>query len=1240
MTRIRRVLGPIVQLRDAEGTTALLMFAFSFCAMTGYNMIKPATRSKFISALGSENLPWVLLAAGFLIGILMGGYTWLITRLPRRWGLPIMQAAFMGLMVLFYFLFVTGGTAPLFTVLGQEFSARDVVSVGFYFYGLLLGVLLISQFWTVANVVYDARQAKRLFGFIGGGAPLGGMAGSAVAANAAAIGTDNLLLISAAFMMATAFVVSIIMARERAAAEATRAAGKEEKGVSFQEAVQLLRASKHLKIIAVVISFAAIGAAVIEQQLNMATEAAKGQGATDNITEFLARVQFGMSLIGFIIQVWLTSRIHKVLGIGFALLVLPVMFGISAALMLAFAALWTTALARVADQSLRYTVDKTTREVLFLPLSGELKYKAKPFVDVTVDRMAKAVSALLLLVLVQPWGFAMQWHQISYVSLALVIGWMFMAYRARKGYLRAFRDSIERQDVRPAELRLDLGDPSTIETLIEELSSPDERRVLYAIDMLESLEKRKLITPLLLHHESPAIRARVLATLTTTDEAAVERWLHPVQRMLKDANADVRSAAVVALANLRNEQATTLVRPFLTDRDPRIAATAAIILARSADPADVEAAEAALTRLASDPRESAAEQRRNLAIAIRQIPDPRFRHLLIPLLYDSDAQVAEEAMRSVRELGTSDFLFLPALVSLLRNRRAKSAAREVLVGYGEEVLDALNHFLRDPDEDPWVRRHLPGTIALIPSQKSMDILVSALDEPDGFLRYKVVAAIEKLRREQPDLTFTPEPIEKLALTEGRRYFTYLSLRHNLANEPSARNSLLVAALDEKLGRTADRIYRLLGLIYPWKDVAAARWAIEHGEARARSSGVEYLDNLMTGQLRKRLMPILEDLPIDEKVRLGNVMVKTRPRDVEDTLLHLIHDDDPVVAAAAIAYARDNKLWSLASDLEHVAAHRASDPYVTEAASWALAFQRGGAEPGAAAGALPTVALAHRMRQIPMFSGIWVDELFRLASTGRQTLHEGGRTLYTEGHAPDQAHLLLEGCVHLQSRSGAPRDVEPPTLLGFEAVLEGSPMSETARAAARCISLVLSAEDTRTMLSDNTDLVEGLMRILVERDPEEKSQIVLRGNAAQVAERLAAGGVTPIERALALESVPVLSGISADQMLHLATTTHETPLNAGTPLFSESDPPALYIILRGEVSLRSTTDTPIHAGPSDAIGLYQTLAGLPIGRDALVTSPGVALRIDRGDLFDLLGQRPELLQQLFTALSARAAAEAR
>ena len=80
--------------------------------------------------------------------------------------------------------------------------------------------------------------------------------------------------------------------------------------------------------------------------------------------------------------------------------------------------------------------------------------------------------------------------------------WGAFALNARAEHA-AFRKSIEQQDVRPADLRLDSADLSSIETLLTELSHVDARRVIYAIDMLEALDKRQLVTPLLLRHDSP-----------------------------------------------------------------------------------------------------------------------------------------------------------------------------------------------------------------------------------------------------------------------------------------------------------------------------------------------------------------------------------------------------------------------------------------------------------------------------------------------------------------------------------------------------------------------------------------------------------------------------------------------------------------------------------------------------------------------------------------------------------------
>ena len=92
----------------------------------------------------------------------------------------------------------------------------------------------------------------------------------------------------------------------------------------------------------------------------------------------------------------------------------------------------------------RYTVDKTTREVLFLPLPTAAAGRE------AVRRrhrrsLSQGIGALFILVLIQPWGFALAWHQLSYVSLARWSLWHFMAFRAKREYLASFRRSIESQ---------------------------------------------------------------------------------------------------------------------------------------------------------------------------------------------------------------------------------------------------------------------------------------------------------------------------------------------------------------------------------------------------------------------------------------------------------------------------------------------------------------------------------------------------------------------------------------------------------------------------------------------------------------------------------------------------------------------------------------------------------------------------------------------------------------------------
>jgi AAA family ATP:ADP antiporter len=1193
----------IVVLRPGEAPAALLMFAYSFLAMTSHNVLYPITRSKVIEKYGADNVPWIMLGAGLLIGVLMHQYTRLMKRLPRESVLPVTQAGLILLMVAFWALLRTG---------------LGAVPVALFLFGQILGVLLISQFWTLANDIYDPRQAKRLFGFIGGGASLGGALGSGLTTFLVGrIGNDNLLLVSAAALALCLMIVATIIRRRGAV---SLSLVEDEQGVGAADALRLLAQSPHLRVIALVIGLAAAGSTIIEQQLLMMAEAS-GRSA-EGITAFLAAIRVYISLAGFLVQVGLTSRIHRSLGLAVALLLLPLNLGATAAVVLISGAAWAPAVARVFDTTLRYTVDKTTREILFLPLPTDIKYRAKPFIDVTMDRFSKALASIVLLVLVQPWGLDLDWRYLSYASLAVMAIWIAATLVARREYLTSFRRSIGAMTIAPDAIRADVTDAATIETLVEELSNPDEAAVLYAITMLETLDKRNLITPLLLQHSSAQVRTRALMALSSTRFG--RKWVTAIERLVQDADVDVRAAALRALAAISHEDAAALMRRHLDDPEPRVAVAAATALADSGDPADAKASELALRRLIADTRDAAAFGRIECANALAHIRNPQFRSLLVPLLYDHDTRVVQEAIRSARRMGASDGLFLPGLLSLLGHRLLKADARDTLVGYGEPVVGALAHALRDRREHIWLRRHIPATLALIPSQQSMDELVASLEEPDGFLRYKAIAAIERLTREHPHIGFPHAAVEKLLVQETSRYYNCLTLHYNLLQHAAgSADSLLGRAITDKMARALDRIYRLLGLLYQVDDIAAARYTIEQGEARRRAQAIEYLDNLLGGMVRRRVLPILDDTPLAEKVRHANGILKSRPREVEDTLAQLIHDDDPVVAASAIHYVATRGIWSLAGDIEYAATRRTDDAAVGQAALWALLRkQQGQTLPLTAAESIPAVELADRVRAIALFQYVSVDELFRIAEVGEEVRYPVGRELRRTDVAAD-VEFLIDGRVE---RDGA--IVTPPAVLGLEEVLQGSPTAPGLIATEPTVCFRIAGPDFLTMLSDNVLLAEGLFRMLL-APADRVPPLLLPARAPDAIARTQTAHA--VDLVLVLRHHPLFERATAAQLLALTAAASVIVLTEGTTLFGPDDLPAIHVVLEGEVVIDTPLGDPIVAPLGSTIGVAETLAGVSSGTHARVSRSGRALRLDRERLFGVLGDEVELMQGLFSGV---------
>ena len=287
--------------------------------------------------------------------------------------------------------------------------------------------------------------------------------------------------------------------------------------------------------------------------------------------------------------------------------------------------------------------------------------------------------------------------------------------------------------------------------------------------------------------------------------------------------------------------------------------------------------------------------------------------------------------------------------------------------------------------------------------------------------------------------------------------------------------------------------------------------------------------------------------------------------------------------------------------------------------------------------VPTVVLADNLRQIPLFSFVGIDELFRISSIARQVRHEEGRTIQEEGAPVEYIQVLVEGKIHVSGKQREEEEVGPPTLLGFREVLEGAPLRETARAVETSICLAIASEEFRVLLSDNIELAQGLFRMLLSA-PSGKEKPSIRERAVHPEERSldTAGSerLKPIEKVLLLQELPVFSRTTADELLALTAIAQEFPLVKDEHIFSEGDQPAIHIILSGEVLVEPPEDTVggalvVKAG--DALGLDETLAGTPFGWRGNVVEEGLALRIERERLFEVLADHVDLLQGLFSSL---------
>ena len=174
---------------------------------------------------------------------------------------------------------------------------------------------------------------------------------------------------------------------------------------------------------------------------------------------------------------------------------------------------------RLAEASLRTSLNDSGVEILYLPIPAFIKKKIKVFLDVAVERLGDGTAALIILFctlfLRRP-----EISVIGYFSLGLIIVWIAVVFIVRQGYLEALRNSLAHREISFEETRIDF-DKETIDAVLKALHGKTEQSVLFGLKLAAQFDPKAVAPRLprsLLRHSSPEVRAQAIQLLSASPD--------------------------------------------------------------------------------------------------------------------------------------------------------------------------------------------------------------------------------------------------------------------------------------------------------------------------------------------------------------------------------------------------------------------------------------------------------------------------------------------------------------------------------------------------------------------------------------------------------------------------------------------------------------------------------------------------------------------------------------------------
>ncbi len=371
--------------------------------MLSYAIVRPSAESLFLASHGSESLP----------------YVWLFVAATMLCVLYIYNRLIVGTDLISMAGWVSLASALLFLLLIVAHSVRIPYSdYAIYVLKDIYVVILVEIFYMYSNSVFPIRSARWLYGYFGALAAAGSVSGNLLV---------GYLALEFGTLMALAFTIPILMLLWLLAIPFAKSAGfgtpliEHRGGVKMREAASIARRSSYLLLIMALIFTVQIAVTLIDFQFNGAVESAYPDmdlrtGFIGKVYAFINFATFAMHLMtGPILRLATVPKVSRIS--------IPFILGASVLSFIALPTIMIAVVAKSASKIFDYAIFKSSKEILYIPLSYEERTVGKAIVDMFSYRLAKGGASLLLMAVIAA-GLV---GYVGYLSLLLIVVWLIVA---------------------------------------------------------------------------------------------------------------------------------------------------------------------------------------------------------------------------------------------------------------------------------------------------------------------------------------------------------------------------------------------------------------------------------------------------------------------------------------------------------------------------------------------------------------------------------------------------------------------------------------------------------------------------------------------------------------------------------------------------------------------------------------------------------------------------------------------